>query len=116
MVVLVGRVGDRVFRPGGDRVVVKVEVAGERGGHDLVEVDVYGERGEWALKSLRTGDLVSVRGRLELRVYKDRADGEIEELRVVGLRIDRLAKGSAVGAGAPGVAQPGVPPLADPGA
>ncbi len=95
-VVLVGRVPERPFRPGGgERVVLKVDVADDRGRQERFELDAFGEIGRWVAEGVRIGDIVAVRGRLEQRVYRDQGE-EVEELRIVGMRISLVAKGSAV--------------------
>jgi single-stranded DNA-binding protein len=95
-VVLVGRVPERPFRPGGgERVVLKVDVADDRGRQERFELDAFGEIGRWVNEGVRIGDIVAVRGRLEQRVYREQGE-EVEELRIVGMRISLVAKGSAV--------------------
>jgi single-stranded DNA-binding protein len=95
-VVLVGRVPERPFRPGGgERVVLKVDVADDRGRQERFELDAFGEIGRWVSEGVRIGDIVAVRGRLEQRVYRDQGE-EVEELRIVGMRISLVAKGSSV--------------------
>lgn len=95
-VVLVGRVPERPFRPGGgERVVLKLDVADDRGRQERFELDAFGEIGRWVVDGVRIGDIVAVRGRLEQRVYREQGE-EVEELRIVGMRISLVAKGSAV--------------------
>jgi single-stranded DNA-binding protein len=95
-VVLVGRVPERPFRPGGgERVVLKVDVADDRGRQERFELDAFGEIGRWVAEGVRIGDIVAIRGRLEQRVYREQGE-EVEELRIVGMRISLVAKGSAV--------------------
>lgn len=94
VVVLAGRVADRPFRPGnGDRVVVKLDVDGENPSKsDRIEIHCFGAVGERAMR-LWQGDLIGVRGRIELRIWVE--DGEeYDELRVVAHRIDVMVKGN----------------------
>jgi single-stranded DNA-binding protein len=94
VVTLAGRLADRPFRPGnGDRVVVKLDVDGENPSKsDRIELHCFGAVGERAMR-LWQGDLVGIRGRIELRIWTE--DGEeYDELRVVCHRIDVLAKGN----------------------
>ena len=92
VVVLVGRVADRPFRPGGqDRVVLKLDVPSERraGKPDRIEIHCFGAVGEEALTRF-TGDVVSIRGRLELRIGRDE-HGEYEDLRVVAQQVNVIS-------------------------
>jgi cold shock CspA family protein/single-stranded DNA-binding protein len=85
VVVLVGKVADRPFRPSGrERVVVKLDVAGDRRPDkpDRIEVHCFGDTANHAETKVNLGDIVTVHGRLEQRVGKDDM-GEFEELRVV---------------------------------
>lgn len=85
LVVLVGRVADRPFRPSGrDRVVIKLDVSAERrqDKQDRIEVHTFGEVANHAENRVSQGDIVSISGRLEQRVGHD-DQGEFEELRVV---------------------------------
>lgn len=94
VVVLAGRVADRPFRPGnGDRVVVKLDVDGENPSKsDRIELHCFGAVAERAMR-LWQGDLVGIRGRIELRIWTE--DGEeYDELRVVAHRVDVMVKGN----------------------
>ena len=94
VVVLAGRVADRPFRPGnGDRVVVKLDVDGENPSKsDRIELHCFGAVAERAMR-LWQGDLIGIRGRIELRIWTE--DGEeYDELRVVAHRVDVLVKGN----------------------
>ncbi len=94
VVVLAGRVADRPFRPGnGERVVVKLDVDGESPSKsDRIELHCFGAVAERAMR-LWQGDLIGVRGRIELRIWSE--DGEeYDELRVVAHRIDVMVKGN----------------------
>jgi single-stranded DNA-binding protein len=94
VVVLAGRVADRPFRPGnGERVVVKLDVDGENPSKsDRIELHCFGAVAERAMR-LWQGDLVGIRGRIELRIWSE--DGEeYDELRVVAHRIDVMVKGN----------------------
>lgn len=95
VVVLAGRVADRPFRPGnGDRVVVKLDVDGENPSKsDRIELHCFGAVAERAMR-LWQGDLIGVRGRIELRIWTE--DGEeYDELRVVAHRVDVMVKGNS---------------------
>ena len=95
VVVLAGRVADRPFRPGnGDRVVVKLDVDGENPSKsDRIELHCFGAVAERAMR-LWQGDLIGIRGRIELRIWTE--DGEeYDELRVVAHRVDVLVKGNS---------------------
>jgi single-stranded DNA-binding protein len=94
VVVLAGRVADRPFRPGnGERVVVKLDVDGENPSKsDRIELHCFGAVAERAMR-LWQGDLIGVRGRIELRIWSE--DGEeYDELRVVAHRVDVMVKGN----------------------
>ena len=85
LVVLVGRVADRPFRPSGrDRVVIKLDVTADRrhDKQDRIEIHTFGEVANHAENKVSQGDIVSISGRLEQRVGRDDM-GEFEELRVV---------------------------------
>ncbi|GIU84134.1 MAG: hypothetical protein KatS3mg008_0909 [Acidimicrobiales bacterium] len=87
VVVLVGVVRDRPFRPGNDRCVLKIAVDHEGSvGTDLIEVDVFGGVGEFVMNNVLPGDLVAIRGRLEDRQFSDGT----AELRVVAHRVNRI--------------------------
>ena len=95
VVVLAGRVADRPFRPGnGDRVVVKLDVDGENPSKsDRIEIHCFGAVAERAMR-LWQGDLIGIRGRIELRIWSE--DGEeYDELRVVAHRVDVMVKGNS---------------------
>jgi single-stranded DNA-binding protein len=95
LVVLVGTVTDRPFRPGGERVVVKLAIPADKPGvTDNFEVHLFGTVGSYALDQVRSGDVVSLRGRLETRIWTE-GDEEFEELRIVGQRIERIGGGSS---------------------
>lgn len=94
VVVLAGRVADRPFRPGnGDRVVVKLDVDGENPSKsDRIELHCFGAVADRAMR-LWQGDLIGIRGRIELRIWTE--DGEeYDELRVVAHRVDVMVKGN----------------------
>ena len=95
VVVLVGEVTDRPFRPGGgSRVVVKLRVHhDESGRRDDVEFDAFGAVSDFAM-GLWRGDRVAVRGRVEGRVFD-----EFEELKIVADHIDLVRKASDPAAG-----------------
>ena len=85
VVALVGRVGDRPFRPGGaDRVVMRVVVASNRRSEraDEIEVHCFAAVADAVVAGIRLGDIVEIRGRLEQRIGRD-DEGEYEDLRVV---------------------------------
>jgi cold shock CspA family protein len=95
VVVLVGKVADRPFRPSGrERVVVKVDAAGDRRPDkpDRIEVHCFGEVANYAEAKVSLGDIITVHGRLEQRVGKDDM-GEFEELRVVADHITVVTGG-----------------------
>ncbi len=94
VVVLAGRVADRPFRPGnGERVVIKLDVDGENPSKsDRIELHCFGAVAERAMR-LWQGDLIGIRGRIELRIWSE--DGEeYDELRVVAHRVDVMVKGN----------------------
>lgn len=87
VVVLVGVVRERPFRPGGDRCVLKLAVAGDKPeAWDLIEVDVFGGAGDFAMGHIGPGQMVAIRGRLENRRFRDRPS----ELRVVAHRVNKV--------------------------
>ena len=103
VVALVGRVGDRPFRPGGaDRVVMRVIVASTRRSEraDEIEVHCFSGVADAVLSGIKLGDMVEIRGRLEQRIGRDE-EGEYEDLRVVA---DHVA---VVAPAAPGHTAPG---------
>ena len=91
VVVLVGKVAEKPFNPGGDRVVLKLDITSERRSdvYDRIEVHCFGGIGELVLDKVRPGETVSVRGRLEIRVGRD-DEGSYEELRVVAQHVGRF--------------------------
>jgi single-stranded DNA-binding protein len=94
---IVGRVTDRPFRPGnGQRVVFKIDADDDRGRTQHLELDAFGEIGDWVMKNLTPGEVVAVNARLEIRTYRDQGE-EIEELRIVGMRIEPLRNKGAAG-------------------
>jgi cold shock CspA family protein len=96
VVLLVGKIADRPFRPGGlERVVLKIDATSERrpGSSDRIEVHCFGELGGDVENRIQRGDLVEIRGRLEQRVGRDDL-GEFEELRVVADRVLTIGGGS----------------------
>ena len=95
---IVGRVTDRPFRPGnGQRVVFKIDAEDDRGRTQHLELDAFGEIGDWVMKNLTPGEVIAVNARLEVRTYRDQGE-EIEELRIVGMRIEPLRnKGASSG-------------------
>ena len=97
VVVLVGRVGDRPFRPGGaDRVVMRVVVASSRRSEraDEIEVHCFAGVADSVIAGIRLGDVVEIRGRIEQRIGRD-DEGEYEDLRVVADHVSVVAVGSA---------------------
>ncbi len=112
---IVGRVSDRPFRPGnGQRVVLKVDADDDRGRTQHLEFDAFGEIGDWVMKNITPGESIAVNARLETRTYKDQGE-EVEELRIVAMRIEPLGRRVSTGGGvrrpqngdAPTTAQPG---------
>jgi single-stranded DNA-binding protein len=94
---IVGRVTDRPFRPGnGQRVVFKIDADDDRGRTQHLELDAFSEMGDWVMKNLTPGEVVAVNARLEIRTYRDQGE-EIEELRIVGMRIEPLRNKGAGG-------------------
>ena len=107
VVVLAGRVADRPFRPGnGDRVVIKLDVDGENPAKtDRIELHCFGAVAERAMR-LWQGDLIGIRGRIELRIWTE--DGEeYDELRVVAHRVDVMVKGNSQRTGRDGAREGG---------
>jgi single-stranded DNA-binding protein len=97
VVVLVGVVRERPFRPGGDRCVLKLAVAGDKpDAWDLIEVDVFGGAGDFAMGHVGPGQMVAIRGRLENRRFRDRPS----ELRVVAHRVNKVQDPTRRGDGA----------------
>src|SRR5712664_395104 len=97
-VILVGRVSDRPFRPGGGaRVVFKVTVRDTRTGRsDQIEVDAFGLLGNAAIE-LYQGDQVAVHGRLEDRTYQQ-AGEDVQETRCVAESIETLLQSRDIAA------------------
>ncbi len=94
---IVGRVTDRPFRPGnGQRVVFKIDADDDRGRTQHLELDAFGEIGDWVMKNLTPSEVVAVNARLEIRTYRDQGE-EIEELRIVAMRIEPLRNKGAGG-------------------
>lgn len=88
--VVVGRVAEEPFRPGGDRVVIKVDV--DHGdGFDRLEINSFGEAGRFVLEAVRAGDVVAVRGRLEEWRY---TEGQRKGVRAIGQRFDVVVQAS----------------------
>lgn len=85
VVLLVGRVSNRPYRPGdGERVFMQIEVASARrpGMSDEIELHCFGQTANSVEKVVHLGDMVEVRGRIEQRIGRD-AEGEYEDLRIV---------------------------------
>jgi cold shock CspA family protein len=115
VVVLVGKVADRPFRPSGrERVVVKIDAAGDRRPDkpDRIEVHCFGEVANHAENKVNLGDIVSIHGRLEQRVGKDDM-GEFEELRVVADHITVVNAGGRATRRTDGPATPRTEELCD---
>ncbi len=74
--------------------MVKLEVDGENPSKsDRIELHCFGAVAERAMR-LWQGDLIGIRGRIELRIWTE--DGEeYDELRVVAHRIDVMVKGNS---------------------
>ncbi len=86
IVLLVGRVSDRPFRPGNaERLVVRVDVPSpRRAGHiDEIEFHCFGSVASHVETNVRLGDTVEVRGRVEHRIGHD-DQGEYDDIRIVG--------------------------------
>jgi cold shock CspA family protein len=86
IVLLVGRVSDRPFRPGNaERLVVRVDVPSpRRSGHsDEIEFHCFGSTATNVEANVRVGDTIEVRGRVENRIGRD-DQGEYEDIRIVG--------------------------------
>lgn len=86
IVLLVGRVSDRPFRPGNaERLVVRVDVPSpRRSGHvDEIEFHCFGAVAANVESHVRLGDTVEVRGRVEHRIGRD-DQGEYDDIRIVG--------------------------------
>ena len=92
VVAMVGKTVEKPFNPGGDRVVVKLDVPSDRRPDvfDRIEIHCFGAVGEVALAKVRPGDVLSVRGRLEIRTGRE-GEHSIQELRVVAHHIARVS-------------------------
>lgn len=89
VVLLVGRVSDRPFRPGNaERLVVRIDVPSPRkAGHvDELEVNCFGAVATSTESNIRLGDHVEVRGRIEHRIGRD-DQGEYDDFRIVAEEI-----------------------------
>jgi single-stranded DNA-binding protein len=94
---IVGKVSDRPFRPGnGQRVVLKVDADDDRGRTQHLECDAFSEIGDWVMKNVTPGESIAINARLETRTYRDQGE-EVEELRIVAMRIEPLGRRSASG-------------------
>jgi cold shock CspA family protein len=85
VVLLVGRVSNRPYRPGsGERVFLQIDVPSARrsGTSDEIELHCFGQTANNVERDVHFGDMVEVRGRIEQRVGRD-AEGEYEDLRIV---------------------------------
>jgi len=91
VVMLVGEVTDRPFRPGnGARTVVKIKTKGAGGTPDHFEFDAFGQPGDFGAR-LFVGDVIAITGRLEDRTYTE--DGEqVTELRIVAQFIELVTR------------------------
>jgi cold shock CspA family protein/single-stranded DNA-binding protein len=86
IVLLVGRISDRPFRPGNaERLVVRVDVPSpRRAGHiDEIEFHCFGTVATHVEAHVKLGDTVEVRGRVEHRIGHDE-HGEYDDIRIVG--------------------------------
>jgi single-stranded DNA-binding protein len=92
VVMLVGEVCDRPFRPGsGSRTVVQLRTRGGGAGKtDQFEFDAFGQPGEFGLR-LFVGDQIAVTGHLEDRTYQDGGE-TVTELRVVADFIELVTR------------------------
>jgi cold shock CspA family protein len=85
VVLLVGRVSNRPYRPGsGERVFLQIDVPSARrsGTSDEIELHCFGQTANNVERDVHFGDMVEVRGRIEQRIGRD-ADGEYDDLRIV---------------------------------
>jgi cold shock CspA family protein len=85
VVLLVGRVSDRPFRPGNaERLVVRLDVPSPRRstGVDEIEIHCFGAIASRVEGAIRLGDTVEVRGRVEHRIGHD-DQGEYDDIRIV---------------------------------
>lgn len=93
IVLLSGTVTDKPFRPGnGNRTVVKVRIENEHGRPERLEFDAFSATGDFAV-NLWTGDIISVRARLEDRTYRDGTE-QVSELRLVADHIEVVYQAS----------------------
>jgi hypothetical protein len=93
VVLLTGTVTDKPFRPGnGNRTVVKVRVENEHGRPEKLEFDAFGATGDFGV-NLWSGDVISVRGRLEDRTYREGSE-QVNELRLVADHIQVVVQAS----------------------
>jgi single-stranded DNA-binding protein len=91
VVMLVGEVTDRPFRPGnGQRTVVKIKTRSATGTPDHFEFDAFGQPGEFGSR-LFVGDTIAVTGRLEDRTYTEKGE-QVSELRVVAQFIELITR------------------------
>jgi single-stranded DNA-binding protein len=94
---IVGKVSDRPFRPGnGQRVVLKVDADDDRGRTQHLECDAFSEIGDWVMKNVTPGEVIALNARLETRTYRDQGE-EVEELRIVAMRIEPLGRRGSSG-------------------
>jgi single-stranded DNA-binding protein len=93
LVLLTGTVTDKPFRPGnGNRTVIKVRVENEHGRPEKLEFDAFGATGDFGV-NLWSGDVISVRGRLEDRTYREGGEN-VNELRLVADHIQLVVQAS----------------------
>jgi hypothetical protein len=93
LVLLTGTVTDKPFRPGnGNRTVVKLRIESEHGRAEKLEFDAFGPTGAFGI-NLWTGDIISVRGRLEDRTYREGGES-VNELRLVADHIQLVFQAS----------------------
>jgi hypothetical protein len=92
VVMLVGEVTDRPFRPGnGARTVIKIQTRGGSSGRpDRFEFDAFGQPGEFGIR-LFVGDMIAVTGRLEDRAFKEGGE-TVNELRIVADFIELVTR------------------------
>jgi cold shock CspA family protein len=110
VVLLVGRVSNRPFRPGsGERVFLQIDVPSARrsGTSDEIELHCFGQTANNVERDVHFGDMVEVRGRIEQRVGRD-AEGEYDDLRIVADEVSvvrTVPSRSAAGAGGAGAVE-----------
>ena len=91
VVMLVGEVTDRPFKPGnGNRTVVKLKTKGAGGTPDHFEFDAFGQPGEFGAR-LYVGDVIAITGRLEDRTFHENGE-EVNELRIVAQFIELVTR------------------------